>query len=244
MTELHAALALRVDAWRAAGYPHDRYPAIAEILQFAIQGEDPDAPYPATGNPGYLRAAQFRALETYWYLRLCEGTPHIAPLYERLFPATTDRLRALGLDAPDLKDIVVDAGFGGLMERITRDDALARRHKLDALRETLALRYPSYILALAMGAGKTVLIGTIVATEFALALEYPGAAEADQPFIETRSSSRRVRPSSNPSASSPGSHSTVSCRRGCTRPSPRASRSSTPGTGSATSRSPVEADST
>ncbi|MCS7232117.1 MAG: DEAD/DEAH box helicase family protein, partial [Elusimicrobiota bacterium] len=33
--------------------------------------------------------------------------------------------------------------------------------------------YPSYIFALAMGAGKTVLIGAIIATEFAMALEYP-----------------------------------------------------------------------
>lgn len=38
--------------------------------------------------------------------------------------------------------------------------------------------YPSYILALAMGAGKTVLIGAIFATEFALALEYP-----EGPFV-------------------------------------------------------------
>ncbi|MEO0185882.1 MAG: DEAD/DEAH box helicase family protein, partial [candidate division WOR-3 bacterium] len=37
------------------------------------------------------------------------------------------------------------------------------------------LQYPSYILALAMGAGKTILIGTIIATEFALAIEYPDA---------------------------------------------------------------------
>ena len=77
-----------------------------------------------------LRAAQFRAVETYWYLRLVEGTPHIADLYCDLFPSITDRLVAL-------------------------------------LRETLALDYPSRILALAMGAGKTVLIGAI-ATEFTI----------------------------------------------------------------------------
>ena len=35
------------------------------------------------------------------------------------------------------------------------------------------LDYPSYILALAMGAGKTVLIGAIIATEFAMSLRYP-----------------------------------------------------------------------
>ncbi len=35
-----------------------------------------------------------------------------------------------------------------------------------------------------MGSGKTVLIGAIVATEFAMAIEYPGAADEDHPFIE------------------------------------------------------------
>jgi hypothetical protein len=53
-----------------------------------------------------------------------------------------------------------------------------KKYKLEAVRETLTLAYPSYILALAMGAGKTVLIGTIIATEFAMALEYP-----DGPFV-------------------------------------------------------------
>jgi Type III restriction enzyme, res subunit. len=46
---------------------------------------------------------------------------------------------------------------------------------LEAVRESLTLKYPSYILALAMGAGKTVLIGSIIATEFAMSLEYPDA---------------------------------------------------------------------
>jgi hypothetical protein len=60
VTELHAALTSRVDQWRADGYPHKRFPTIAEILHFAIESEDPDARYPASGTPRYLRAAQFR----------------------------------------------------------------------------------------------------------------------------------------------------------------------------------------
>jgi hypothetical protein len=42
----------------------------------------------------------------------------------------------------------------------------------------MALQYPSYILALTMGVGKTALIGAIIATEFAMALEY-----SKSPFI-------------------------------------------------------------
>ncbi len=176
--ELHEALAARVREWRDAGYPHDRYPAIAEILGFAIDGDGPQAPL------RYLRAAQLRALETYWYLRLVAHTPRIEALYRDLFPDTSDRLAALGLGAPVLKDIALNIGYEGLLERIRTDDALVHAHRLEAQRETLTLDYPSWILALAMGAGKTVLIGAIVATEFAMALEYPDADDDDAPFIE------------------------------------------------------------
>lgn len=179
MTELHQALAATVTDWRAAGYPVPDRPAIGEILQYAVQGEEDGAPFPQSGQFRYLRAAQLRALETYWYLRAVEGTPHITVLYERLFPKITERLEALGLDSLAIRNVVLDEGYDALMLRISQDDGFVREHKLEALRETLKLDYPSYILALAMGAGKTVLVGAIIATEFALALEYPDAG-----FIE------------------------------------------------------------
>ena len=172
MTELHQVLAERVTGWRTAGYPHDRFPAIAEIFLHA-RNED--------GSPRYLREPQIRALETYWYLRLVEETPHVADLYERFFAQVSDRLTALGLDQPAIRDLALNEGYSGLVYRIRTDDAFVRQHRLEGLRETLNLDYPSWILALAMGAGKTILIGAIVATEFAMALECP---DADPPFIE------------------------------------------------------------
>lgn len=172
MAELHEILAERVAGWRAAGYPHDAHPAIGEILAYA-RSED--------GTSRYLREPQIRALETYWYLRLAERTPRIGELYERLIPRPMDRLKSLGLDAAELTEIVVNETYEGLLQRIGTDDDLVRRHRLEGLRETLNLAYPSYILALAMGAGKTILVGAIVATEFAMALEYP---EANPPFVE------------------------------------------------------------
>lgn len=181
MPELHQALAVRVSDWRAAGYPTDRYPAVAEILRFAIEGEEDGAPFPASGHLRYLRAAQFRALETYWYLRVVAATPHVADLYRDCFPATHERLAALGLDAPALTNLALDLGYDGLLERVRADDALVREHRLAAIRETLTLDYPSWILALAMGAGKTILVGAIVATEFALAIEYPDSGGPDDP---------------------------------------------------------------
>jgi hypothetical protein len=168
--QLYEALAVKVTGWRTQNYAHDEYPAIGEILEWAHQ---PDVP------TFRLRAPQLRALETYWYLRLVEHTPHIFDLYTRLFERTTERLDALGMTHPDMRELALDFGFNGLIDKVRDDNEFVKQYKLEALRETLTLAYPSYILALAMGAGKTVLIGAIFATEFAMAQEYP-----DNGFVE------------------------------------------------------------
>jgi type III restriction enzyme len=166
---LHQRLAERVRQWRENGYPSETAPAIAEILKYAwIDGSEPQL--------RFLRQAQFVALETYWYLRLVLDTPTIPRLYEQLYETRKERLAAMGISAGMFEE--VDYDYEALLERIATDNVFVRNHKLESLRETLALDYPSYILALAMGAGKTILIGTIVATEFAMAEEYP-----DGPFV-------------------------------------------------------------
>ncbi len=172
MNHLHQALAEQVTLWRDSNYPCESFPAIAEILNFAhtdVEGKE----------LRYLRGAQFRALETYWHLRLIQDTPRIPQLYETLFSKDSDRLRAMGLLSNEIRDYLLDEGWDALYERIRTDNAFVRQHKLESLRETLTLDYPSYILALAMGAGKTILMGSIVATEFAMAQEYPAG-----PFVQ------------------------------------------------------------
>lgn len=67
--ELHEAVGVKVDAWREAGYPSD-VAAVAEILDFATEAVDPGATWRSSGQLRFLRAAQLRALETYWYLRV------------------------------------------------------------------------------------------------------------------------------------------------------------------------------
>lgn len=168
---LHERLATHVARWRAEGYPSPKFPAVAEVLEWAKGAEE-------SGNVRFLRTPQIHALETYWFLRLGIGTPHIADLYSRLFEDPPELLTALGLDHPEVMKRAV-RGVGRLLSDVQTDDQLVRQFKLQALRETLTLGYPSYILALAMGAGKTVLIGAIIATEFALAQEYP-----DGPFVQ------------------------------------------------------------
>lgn len=159
MTNLYQKLKLDVTNWRQQGYPSS-YPAIATILQH--------------NQNNFLRKAQFEALETYWYLRLVKNTPNILELYKEYFQGR-DLLKALGisLSEEDLTDLLLaGGGIDAIFEKVKTDNTFVKKYKLEALRETLTLSYPSYILALAMGAGKTILIASIIASEFAMALEY------------------------------------------------------------------------
>ena len=163
---LHSILKSKVAEWGKSNYTSD-YPVISEIFNYNQN--------PETQNLSYLRKAQFEALETYWYLRLVEKTPHIFDLYKKYFQneAILDTLN-IKLTNEDWRKIAISGGgLNSIFEKIREDDDFVRKYRLEALRETLILSYPSYILALAMGAGKTILIGTIIATEFAMALEYP-----------------------------------------------------------------------
>lgn len=163
---LHSILKSKVAEWRNSNYKTE-YPVIGEILNFNYNSE--------TQTLRFLRRAQFEALETYWYLRLVEKTPHIFDSYQKLYDDPVELFQALGISISpeDLLRAISKGGINSIFEKIKIDDEFVRKYRLETLRETLTLTYPSYILALAMGAGKTILIGTIIATEFAMALEYP-----------------------------------------------------------------------
>ncbi|NWJ97988.1 MAG: DEAD/DEAH box helicase family protein [Chloroflexi bacterium] len=174
MSHLYQLLAEEVTGWRDAGYPCPDYPVITEILEYQF---DPDSQ-----DLLFLRSPQMVALETYWYLRLIKKTPHISQLYDQLYKRKVERVEAL--DIPQPAFYAVDAEYDALIQRIKTDDSFVTKYKLQTVRETLTLNYPSYIFALTMGAGKTILIGTIIATEFAMAMEYPRANYPDANFVE------------------------------------------------------------
>jgi len=172
---LYEFLKIKTQRWREEGYKCD-YPAIAEIFDYNFVDFDRNQQ-----TLRFLRKAQFEALEVYWYLRLKENAPHIFDLYKKYFGGR-ELFEALGLKSliENLPDNFIDNSFiKKTMEQIENDDEFVKKYHLEGLRETLTLGYPNYILALAMGAGKTVLIGSIIATEFAMALEYP-----DAPFVK------------------------------------------------------------
>ena len=163
---LYSQLKPKVIEWRKSQYSSD-FPLISEILNYNYN--------PEMVNLRFLRKAQFEALETYWYLRLVEKTPHIFNLYKKIYEDPSELLKALNISISqeDLIKIMSKGGIESIFEKIKNDNGFVKKYRLENLKESLTLSYPSYILALAMGAGKTVLIGTIIATEFAMALEYP-----------------------------------------------------------------------
>jgi type III restriction enzyme len=175
MNPLYELLAAETQAWRDAGYPCEEYPVIGEILDWQAD--------PETGGLRYLRTPQLRALEVYWYLRTVKGTPHVFDLYRELYTRPAELLEVLGLARDEIRDYVLNEGMDCLWRRLQSDDEFVRSFRLEALRESLNLDYSSYIFALAMGAGKTVLIGAIIATEFAMALEYPEADFAHNALV-------------------------------------------------------------
>ena len=156
--------------WRNEGYPCPDYPLIGEILRYQFEGEPPEQI-----SLKYLREPQFQSLELYWFLRLVRKTPHIVDLYKHYYSEDKrDFFEAFGIpvDPAELEWIPdVDA----VIERIKNDSEFVRQKRINPVHEAVTLPYPSYIFALAMGTGKTVLIGTIIATEFAMALRYPEA---------------------------------------------------------------------
>lgn len=113
---LHERLATEVDAWRAAQYATAEFPAIAEILEFAVGSDESGT------NVRFLRTPQLRALETYWYLRLVAGTPHVADLYRKLYADPPELMKALGLTHGDLMALALKyGGVDGLLKRIQED---------------------------------------------------------------------------------------------------------------------------
>ena len=165
--ELYQKLRDDAEKWRKEGYPCSDYPLIGEILRWQFEGDTEER-----GALKYLREPQFQSLEVYWYLRLVRETPHIVDLYKHYYG---DDISVFC----DALGVRISSGMlsfikspDQIIETVKTDANFVRDNASDVVYEAVTLDYPSYIFALAMGSGKTVLIGTIIATEFAMALRY------------------------------------------------------------------------
>ena len=155
--------------WRKDGYPCQDYPLIGEVLRWQFEGEADDRVHLK-----YLREPQFQSLELYWYLRLVLKTPHIVKLYKHYYDTTgdiRDFCEAFGIPITDNEAMLIQ-NVDAIINLVKEKPEFFKQKGIDPVYEAISLPYPSYIFALAMGTGKTVLIGTIIATEFAMALRY------------------------------------------------------------------------
>ena len=156
--------------WRKEGYPCQDYPLIGEVLRWQFEGEAGDRVHLK-----YLREPQFQSLELYWYIRLVLETPHIVELYKHYYDTTgdiRDFCEAFGIPITDNEAMLIQ-NVDAIINLVKEKPEFFKQKGIDPVYEAISLPYPSYIFALAMGTGKTVLIGTIIATEFAMALRYP-----------------------------------------------------------------------
>ena len=155
--------------WRKEGYPCPDYPLIGEVLRWQFEGEAEERVHLK-----YLREPQFQSLELYWFLRLVLKTPHIVDLYKHYYDTgdIRDFCEAFGIPITP-NELILIRDVDAIIDLVENNPEFVKQKRIDPVYEAVTLPYPSYIFALAMGTGKTVLIGTIIATEFAMALRYP-----------------------------------------------------------------------
>jgi hypothetical protein len=159
-----------IKTWRESDYASPNYPQIREILNYNKL---------ENGNFRYLRKPQFEAIEAYLYLRFILKTPQTIELYKMLFADDFSSLiKTIGIKHLDRKTL---ESVGEGIRKAIIEEALqnaknnldfVKKHQYQTLHEALNLDYASYILALAMGTGKTILIGSIIAIEFAISLDF------------------------------------------------------------------------
>ncbi len=168
----------KVKIWRDSGYSHEhhptiqQYPLIKELLKYQRDDERRER---------YLRSPQLLALETYWYLRLVMKTPSFLEMYLCCY-TPVEVLESLGI--PERKFALKHVPVKTIVEEFCAEIAEKGDQTVATLYESLQLDYPSYVFALAMGTGKTVLIGSIIATEFAMSLAYSEKSDTTIQFMQ------------------------------------------------------------
>ena len=150
-----------IESWREDGYKAE-FNEIKEILNF--QKTEIENQYK------YLRKAQFETIETYLFLRFVKKTPKIIDLYKEYYKTPQEFCKALDIVHINETSFEFITTIEQVLQSVNKEENKAK-YKYHPLIETLNLDYPSYILALAMGSGKTNIISLAIAIEFAIAIE-------------------------------------------------------------------------
>jgi hypothetical protein len=137
-----------VKIWRESGYP-TAISQVKEILNFQQTASD--------NQYKFLRKAQFWAIETYLFLRFVKNTPKIIDLYKNYYNLPQEFCKALGVNHIQEESFEFIDTIDKVLQSIDKNKD---KYKYHSLIETLHLDYPSYILALAMGSGKTNIISS------------------------------------------------------------------------------------
>ncbi|MYF54265.1 restriction endonuclease subunit R, partial [Candidatus Poribacteria bacterium] len=170
MQQLYEKLRNDAEQWRKEGYPCQEYPLIGEILRWQFEGDTEER-----GPLKFLREPQFQSLEVYWYLRLVLKTPKIVDLNKNYYGDDVSLFcNSFGISLSE-ETLEFVTSIDQVIDKVKNDTDYVKKHDLDTAHEAVKLDYPSYIFALAMGSGKTILIATIIATEFAMSLRYSDA---------------------------------------------------------------------
>ena len=154
-----------VKIWRESGYP-TAISQVKEILNFQQTA--------SSKQYKFLRKAQFWAIETYLFLRFVKNTPKIIDLYKNYYSLPQEFCKALGANHIQEESFEFIDTIDKVLQSIDKNKD---KYKYHSLIETLHLDYPSYILALAMGSGKTNIISSIIAIEFAIAMQNENNAD-------------------------------------------------------------------
>jgi len=109
---------------------------------------------------GFLHAPQVEALETYIFLKEIVGNKPIVDVVKSLFDNEKDLILSFGLPEKEALDLAFDK---------EKDKKI-----LELLEKKYnGIDYPNQVYALTMGAGKTILMGTMMLYDFTLAFYHP-----------------------------------------------------------------------
>ena len=161
MSDLLSLIKIDIENWRNDGYKAE-FNEIKEILNFQKTGIE--------NQYKYLRKAQFETIETYLFLRFVKKTPKIIDLYKEYYKTPQEFCKVLDIVHINETSFEFITTIEQVLQSVNKEENKAK-YKYHSLIETLNLDYPSYILALAMGSGKTNIISSAIAIEFAIAIE-------------------------------------------------------------------------